>query len=156
MYTSSRWRLRRMPLQQIPIDDVIGMLRMSLQLMIYRNLILDLLHFVSVYRNMFSEGHTPSLSRFTSIRSSLSSIYRNYDFHFDLINMTGLVVLLSLISATLVLTTSVYEMEKVYNRSDCMQFSTDLNYPWNDTNCIKEFEFSKMNYICGCAGTKLH
>lgn len=103
---------------------------------------------------MLPEG---SLSRFASIRSSLSSIYRNYDFHFDLIKMTGLVVLLSLISATLVMTNSVYQMEKVYNKSsDCNELLTKLTYDSNDqgnnTLCdyLKDFKLPEEYYVTVC------
>lgn len=74
---------------------------------------------------MLSQENPYPLSRFASIRSSLSSIYRNYDFHLDLIKMIGTVVLLSLLSASLVLTNSVYEMEKANtHKSDCIQLPT--------------------------------
>jgi hypothetical protein len=72
---------------------------------------------------------TTFISRFASSRSSLSSIYPNYNFHFDIIKMTGILVLLSLLSATLVMTNSVYEMErkhKVLIASDCLDRHTIL------------------------------
>lgn len=36
-----------------------------------------------------------------SLRSSVSSLYRNYDFHLDVMKLTGVVILLSLMTATL-------------------------------------------------------
>ena len=74
--------------------------------------------FISVSHNVmatdivFSRDNPQPLISFTSIRSSPSSIYRNYDFHLNLVKMTGTVVFLSIKSATLILTNSVYEMEK--------------------------------------------
>lgn len=74
--------------------------------------------FISVSHNVmatdivFPRDNPQPLISFTSIRSSPSSIYRNYDFHLNLVKMTGTVVFLSIKSATLILTNSVYEMEK--------------------------------------------
>lgn len=76
--------------------------------------------------------------------------------------MTGIVVLLSLISATLVLTNSVYEMEKVYNRSsDCLQLLTtgqadESNELWNNTLCDyrRQFRLPDGHYVTVCLHQK--
>lgn len=94
------------------------------------------------YSNMLSQENIQPLSRFASIRSSLSSIYRNYDFHLGLIKVIGLAILLSLLSATLALTSSMYQMENAHNSSDCIRLSgqTFGSYELNDSTCLKQFE----------------
>ena len=93
--------------------------------------------------------------RFASIRSSLSSIYQNYDFHFDIIKMVGIVVILSLLSTTLVMTNSVYDMERKHNSSDCIRITGqtyDSNEQWNSTLCgyIKQFRLPEEYYVTVC------
>ena len=104
---------------------------------------------------MSSEEQPLSRWRFASIRSSLSSIYQNYDFHFDIIKMTGIIVLLSLLSATLVMTNSVYEMERKHNGSDCIRLpgqTYDSNEQWNSTLCdyMKQFPLPEEYFITVC------
>ena len=104
---------------------------------------------------MFSRDNPQPLSSFTSIRSSLSSIYRNYDFHLNLVKMTGIVVFHSIISATLILTNSVYEMEKVYNRSDCIQLTSPIqtfqsDEQWNKTVCDYMRISTSRRILCYC------
>ena len=104
---------------------------------------------------MSSLENVPPLSRFASIRSSLSSIYQNYDFHFDIIKMTCIMVLLSLLSATLVMTSSVYEMERKHNGSDCIRLpgqTYDFNEQWNNTLCdyMKQFPLPREYYFTVC------
>lgn len=104
---------------------------------------------------MSSLENLPPLSRFASIRSSLSSIYQNYDFHFDIIKMTGIIVLLSLLSATLVMTNSVYEMERKHNGSHCIRLpgqTYDSNEQWNSTLCdyMKQFPLPEEYFITVC------
>ena len=108
---------------------------------------------------MSSEEQPLSRWRFASIRSSLSSIYQNYDFHFDIIKMTGIIVLLSLLSTTLVMTNSVYKMEKAkkHNKSDCIHSFTpevtfDSQGQWNETLCdyMKQFPLPEDYYVTVC------
>ena len=47
----------------------------------------------------------------SSIRSSLSSLYKNYDFHLDILKITGVIVLLSIMGATLAITSNLYEVD---------------------------------------------
>ena len=93
--------------------------------------------------------------RFESIRSSLSSIYQNYDFHINVIKMVGIVVLLSLLSATLVITNSVYEMERQHNSSDCIRLprqTYDSNEQLNSTLCgyIRRFRLPEEYFVTVC------
>lgn len=81
-----------------------------------------------------------SSSQYASIRSSLSSIYRNYDFHLGIIKITGICIMLSLICTTLVLTSSLYKIDKGYNKTECIQLLDKSDFPWNDTHCIQLFE----------------
>ena len=71
--------------------------------------------------------------------------------------MTGIVVLLSLISATLVMTNSIYQMEKVCNRTDCIQLLTEQTLQsseqWNDTMCDyrRQFQLPDGYYVTVCS-----
>ena len=55
--------------------------------------------------------------RNSRLKSSLSSVYKNYDFHWDIMNITGLLVLLIIMSATLAITNNLYVCEKALNTS---------------------------------------
>jgi hypothetical protein len=74
----------------------------------------------------------------------------------DLIKMTGIVILLSLLSTGVILTNSVYEMENVHNSSDCIQLSatkeTSEFQTWNDTLCnyMKPFKLAGEYYVTVC------
>ncbi|CAC5368666.1 unnamed protein product [Mytilus coruscus] len=105
--------------------------------------------------NMPSEN-CQQLDRLASVRSGLSSIYRNYDFHLSLVKMTGSVVLLSLLSASLVLTNSMYQIEKanVRNRSECItsQAPEDTQTQSNNTLCsyLKPFQLPGEYFVTVC------
>lgn len=70
--------------------------------------------------------------------------------------MTGIVILLSLLNASVILTNSVYEMEKVHYSSDCIQLSatkeTSEFQTWNDTLCsyMKSFKLAVEYYVTVC------
>lgn len=69
--------------------------------------------------------------------------------------MTGIIVLLSLLSATLVMTNSVYEMERKHNGSDCIRLpgqTYDSNEQWNSTLCdyMKQFPLPEEYFITVC------
>lgn len=55
--------------------------------------------------------------RNSRLKSSLSSVYKNYDVHWDIMNITGLLVLLTIMSATLAMTNNIYVCEKALNTS---------------------------------------
>ncbi|CAC5373659.1 unnamed protein product [Mytilus coruscus] len=97
---------------------------------------------------MFSDN---SSSQFASIRSSLSSIYRNYDFHLGVIKITEICIILSLICTTLVLTSSLYEIDEGFNKTGYIHLLDKLGFPWNDTHCIQSFELpDKELYVRMC------
>lgn len=101
------------------------------------------------------------LDRLASVRSGLSSIYRNYDFHLSLVKMTGSVVLLSLLSASLVLTNYMYQIEKanVRNRSECItsQAPEDTQTQSNNTLCsyLKPFQLPGEYFVTVCLYQKI-
>jgi len=49
--------------------------------------------------------------RHSRLASSLSSLYKNYDIHLDIVKITGVLVLLSLMSATLAITNNLHVCE---------------------------------------------
>ena len=51
----------------------------------------------------------------SSIRSSLCSLYKNYDFHLDILKITGVIVLLSIMSVTLAITSNLYKVDTTKN-----------------------------------------
>lgn len=80
-----------------------------------------------------------------SLRSSTSSLYRNYDFHFDIVKLTGVVVLLSLMTATLAMVTHVHTCE--YN-TDCIELTTSEAPTMNDSLCTYAQQFPlPKNYV---------
>ena len=68
----------------------------------------------------------PMTFRHSSIRSSMSSLYRNFEIHLDILKLTGVVVLLSIMSVTLALTGNIYSREKSQNTTmiDCIRSPT--------------------------------
>ena len=101
------------------------------------------------------DGTTTSMSfRHGSIRSSISSLYRNYDFHFDILKLTGVVVLLSIMSATLAITSNIHIGEKPVNISDCIRLRTtdtkQQQLDFNSCSYIKQFRLPEEYYVTIC------
>ena len=71
----------------------------------------------------------PITFRSDSIRSSLSSLYKNYDFHLDILKLTGVIVLVSMISATLAVINNVHVCARPHKMTDCIILSTASAYP---------------------------
>lgn len=87
---------------------------------------------VSIHR---AAGFTFRNSR---LASSLSSLYKNYDFHLDIVKITGVLVLLSLMSVTLAITNNLHVCESKNCTSDCIKISTlqvETNQQFNSTLC---------------------
>ena len=62
--------------------------------------------------------------RHSRLASSLSSLYKNYDIHMDIVKITGVLVLLSLMSVTLAITNNLHVCESKNNSSDCIKLVT--------------------------------
>lgn len=73
---------------------------------------------VSVHR---TAGFTFRHSR---LAFSLSSLYQNYDFHLDIVKLTAVLVLLSLMSVTLAITNNLHVYKSLNNTSDCIKLTT--------------------------------
>ncbi|CAG2236254.1 unnamed protein product [Mytilus edulis] len=63
--------------------------------------------------------------RTSRLRSSLSSLYANYDFHLDMVKVMGVIVLLSVTSATLAVTNNLHVCKsyKSHNATDCIRLT---------------------------------
>ncbi len=81
-----------------------------------------------------------------SLRSSASSLYRNYDFHLNVLKLTGVVVLLALMTATLALITNPCTYS-----SDCIELKTS-EVPMNTSLCsyAKQFPLPKDYIVTVC------
>ena len=77
----------------------------------------------------------------SSIGSSISSLYRNFDIHFEILKITGVIVLLSIMSVTLALTSNIYSSEKKQNttRTDSIKLA--------NIDTIEQFNMSSCSYI---------
>ncbi|CAC5369838.1 unnamed protein product [Mytilus coruscus] len=62
----------------------------------------------------------------SSIAASLESLYENFNVHIHTLKWSGLVILLSMMLATLVVTTNIYSSVNLpsHNCSDCIQIKT--------------------------------
>jgi hypothetical protein len=86
------------------------------------------------------------------LRSSLSSLYQNYDFHLDIVKITGVLVLLSLMSAALAITNNLHVGQSRHNISDCIQLrthtrflpSSQQNVPWTSCLSIRESNYDRF------------
>lgn len=76
-----------------------------------------------------------------SLRSSVSSIYRNYDFHFDVLKLTGVVVLLSVMAATLGLVSNIRPCQY---ETDCKRLEA-TEVPMNNSLCTYAKQFDLPN-----------
>lgn len=84
----------------------------------------------------------------TSVRSSVSSLYRNYDFHLDVLKLTGVVVLLSIMAATLGL---VVHWIPCQCETDCIKLKTTRPL-LNDSACtyVKQFDLPEYYVVTVC------
>ena len=92
--------------------------------------------------------------RHSRLTSSLSSLYKNYDIHMDIVKITGVLVLLSLMSVTLAITNNLHVCESKTNSSDCIKLVTipvTINQQFNYTLC--SFIRSTM-LLCVCTRKK--
>ncbi|CAC5357664.1 unnamed protein product [Mytilus coruscus] len=85
--------------------------------------------------------------RTSRLRSSLSSLYANYDFHLDMVKVMGVIVLLSVASATLAITNNLHvcESSKSQNATDCIRLThhpVDSIRQYNSSICdfFQQFE----------------
>ena len=88
--------------------------------------------------------------RHSRLASSLSSLYKNYDIHMDIVKITGVLVLLSLMSVTLAITNNLHVCESKNKSSDCIKLVTipvTINQQFNSTLC--SFMRSTM-LLCVC------
>lgn len=60
----------------------------------------------------------------TSIRSSLSSLFSNYDLHFSFIKLMSLLMLLSIMCVTITITSNIGSCENKSSVRDCIKLST--------------------------------
>ena len=78
----------------------------------------------------------PMTFRHSSVRSSISSWYRNYDIHFDILKLMGVLVVLLIMSATLTMTSNLYTSENSQNITDCIRLlTTDTHQQPNCSLC---------------------
>ena len=102
------------------------------------------------------DGSTfPMTLRHSSIRSSMSSLYRNFDIHLDILKLTGVVVLLSIMSVTLALTSNIYSYEKRQNTTmiDCIKIEHSVTREQlNMSLCkyIKQYQLPGNYYVTIC------
>ena len=93
----------------------------------------------SVEEDGVSVRATGSFSfRHSTLASSLSCLYKNYDIHLDILKVTGVLVLLSLMSATLAITNNLHACESKNCTSDCIKISTqqvETSLQFNSTLC---------------------
>lgn len=84
-----------------------------------------------------------------SLRSSFGSLYKNYDFHLNVLKMTGIVVLLSIMSATLAITSNLHVCK---NETDCIRLVT-ASKPFNNTLCsyLKRYPLPDDYFVTVCA-----
>ena len=93
--------------------------------------------------------------RTSRLRSSLSSLYQNYYFHLDIVKITGVLVLLSLMSATLAITNILHVCQSRHNISDCIQLGThsidDMN-SFNSSLCdyIQQLDLPQQYHVTIC------
>lgn len=95
----------------------------------------------------------PMTFRHSSIRSSISSLCRNFDIHLDIVKFTGVVVLLSIMSATLTLTSNIYSSEKSRNTTmiDCIRLPTiDSSHQLSLCSYIKQYSLPGDYYVTIC------
>lgn len=97
--------------------------------------------------------------RHSRLASSLSSLYKNYDIHMDIVKIIGVLVLLSLMSATLTITNNLHVCESKNNSSDCIKLATipvTINQQFNSTLCsfMKQFEMPGEYYVTICVYQK--
>ncbi|CAC5416576.1 unnamed protein product [Mytilus coruscus] len=81
--------------------------------------------------------------RTSRLRSSLSSLYANYDFHLDMVKVMGVIVLLSVTSVTLAITNNLHvcESHKTQNATDCIRLTS------HPADTIKQYNSSICDYI---------
>ncbi|CAC5378379.1 unnamed protein product [Mytilus coruscus] len=81
--------------------------------------------------------------RTSRLRSSLSSLYANYDFHLDMVKVMGVIVLLSVTSVTLAITNNLHvcESNKTQNATDCIRLTS------HPVDTIKQYNSSICDYI---------
>lgn len=90
-----------------------------------------------------SDGNVAGITFRTSrLGSSLSSMYQNYDFHVDIVRV---LVLISLMSATLAITSNLHVCHSSQNVYDCIQLRThpvDTLNAYNSSLCeyIRQFD----------------
>lgn len=93
--------------------------------------------------------------RTSRLGSSLSSLYQNYDFHLDIVKITGVLVLLSLMSATLAITNNLHVCESRQNVSDCIKITTkpyDIDRQYNSSLCdyVRQFDLPQQYRATVC------
>lgn len=88
------------------------------------------------------------MERSYSVRSSASSLYRNYDVHLDILKLTGIVVLLAIMAATLALITHVHPC---HYDTDCKEIQIS-EVPMNDSLCsyVEQFSLSDDYTLTVC------
>ena len=89
-----------------------------------------------------------------SIRSSLSSLYKNYDFHLDILKITGVIVLLSIMSVTLAITSNLYKVDTIKNVTDCIRLTAQTeDQQFNTTLCryIKQYPLPENYFVTICS-----
>jgi len=89
-----------------------------------------------------------------SIRSSLSSLYKNYDVHLDILKITGVIVLLSIMSATLAITSNLYKVDTTKNVTDCIRLTAQMeDQQFNTTLCryIKQYPLPENYFVTICS-----
>lgn len=84
-----------------------------------------------------------------SLRSSFSSLYMNYDFRLDILKITGIIVLLSIMSATLAITRNLHVCK---NETDCIRL-VKADQPLNNTLCsyLKRYALPDDYFITVCS-----
>ena len=97
--------------------------------------------------------------RHSRLASSLSSLYQNYDIHMDIVKITGVLVLLSLMSATLAITNTLHVCESKNNSSDCIKLVTipvTISQQFNSTLCnfMKQFLRCMRSTMLLCVCTR--
>jgi hypothetical protein len=90
----------------------------------------------------------------SSIRSSLCSLYKNYDFHLDILKIPGVIVLLSIMNATLAITSNLHKVDTTKNVTDCIRLTAQMeDQQFNTTFCryIKQYPLPEKYFVTICS-----
>jgi len=98
---------------------------------------------------------TPITNRTSSVIFNLSSVYNNYKVHLDILKLTGVIVLFSVMTATLTVTNNLSKTNRILNNSDCVRIMTNEvdTVEWNTTLCsyFKQYPLPDYFYATICS-----